>query len=101
MARYQMHDGTVVDTANATEHWNECQDWDGSNYIGRSTRSQWHDQILYRSRKGRYYIEYSSRVQGERDHVEWVSPERAAAWLVLNEHELPEELAAFAEQVSE
>jgi len=101
MARYQMHDGTVVDTANASAHWDEDQDFDGSNRIGRSSRSQWHDQTLYRSRKGRYYIEYRSRVQGEQNHVEWVSPERAAAWLVVNEHELPEELARFAEEVSE
>ena len=101
MARYQMQDGTVVDTDNATASWGECRDWDGNNHIGRSSRSQWHDQTLYRSRKGRYYLEYCSRVQGKRDHVEWVSPEEAARWLLLNEEDLPEDLAKVAEQVSE
>jgi hypothetical protein len=101
MARYQMQDGTVVDTDKAAASWSECRDSDGSNLFGRSSRSQWHDQTLYRSRKGRYYIEYSTRVQGELAHVEWISPERAAAWLVLNEQELPEDLRAAAEAVTE
>jgi hypothetical protein len=101
MSRYAMQDGTVVDTDNATVHWHECNDWDGNNHIGRSSRSQWHDQTLYRSRKGRYYVEYTSREQGVMNRVEWISPERAAAWLLLNEEELPEDLARLVDQVSE
>lgn len=101
MSRYQMQDGTVVATENATAHWPERDDWDGNNHIGRSSRSQWHDQILHRSRKGRYYVEYGSRVQGERDHVEWVSPEEAARFLILNERELPEDLVKLEAEVSE
>jgi hypothetical protein len=101
MARYQMQDGTVVDTANATHHWDEYRDWDGNNHIGRSSRSQWHDQTLYRSRKGRYYIEYGSREQGVMDRVEWISPERATAWLLLNEGDLPADLEKLIESVSE
>ena len=101
MARYQMEDGTVIDTNNATMTWFECRDSNGSNLIGRSSCSQWHDQTLRRSRKGRYYIQYESRVQGERDRCEWVSPERAAAWLLLNEEELPDDLKQLEETVSE
>lgn len=101
MARYQMEDGTVVDTENATAKWCEVCDWDGRNRVGRSSRSQWRDQTLYKSRKGRYYLEHQSRVQGGRDWCEWVSPQRAAAWLLLNEYELPEDLIAVAEDIAE
>jgi hypothetical protein len=41
-----MEDDTIIDTALATEQWPEAKDWDGSNHIGRSSRSQWHDQTL-------------------------------------------------------
>jgi hypothetical protein len=98
---YQMENGTVVDTGKATKEYAEERDWDGNNHIGRSSGSQWHDQTLYRSRKGRYYVVHESHVQGEKDWAEWLSPERAAAWIVLNEYELPEELKEAAEKVSE
>jgi hypothetical protein len=101
MARYQMEDGTVVDTEKATKSWDEQRDWDGNNHIGRSCRSQWHDQSLYRSRKGRYYIEHCSRVSGETDWAEWISPERAAAWLELNEFTIPDDLTEAAEKMTE
>ena len=100
MATYRI-ENTVVKTENATNQYSEQRDWDGSNHIGRSSRSQWHYQTLHRSRKGRYYLEFQSGVQGERDHAEWVSPEEAARWLLFNEHEIPAELAAAAESVSE
>ena len=101
MSTYRMDDGTVVDTDRASDHWDEERDWDGSNHIGRSSGSQWHDQTLYRSRKGRYYLEYRSRVQGQRDHVEWQSPENAARWLLHNRLELPEDLAHLEAEVVE
>ncbi len=101
MATYRMEDGTVVKTENASKSWEETRDWDGSNYIGRSSNSQWHDQTLHRSRRGRYYIEYGSRVQGQRDRAEWVSKEEAARWLLHNEEEIPDDLKEAAETVSE
>lgn len=101
MAMYRMDDRTVVDTRNASHHWEEVREWDGRNHIGRSSGSQWHDQTLYRSRKGRYYLEHCSRVQGEHDSAEWLTPEQAAAWLLHNEHTIPEDLKEAAEKVSE
>jgi hypothetical protein len=100
MSTYRI-ESTIVKTENASAAWKETKDWNGSNHIGRSSGSQWHDQALYRSRRGRYYIEYCSRYDGERDHAEWVSPEEAARWLLLNEHEVPEELAQAAASVEE
>ena len=101
MARYRMDDGTVVDTVNATQMWNEATRFDGRNQISVNTGSQWVHEQLFRSRKGRYYIVTSSQWQGTQDRAEWVSNHRAAAWLVLNDEELPEDLAKLAEEVAE
>ena len=100
MTRYRL-DGTVVDTDNATQSWSEETDWDGSNQIGRVTGSQWNHQTLYRSRKGRYYVEHTSQWQGSRPHVEWVSPEEATRWLLLMDQEVPEDLAQYVDEVAE
>ena len=101
MARYRMEDGTVIDTANARQSWSECRDSDGSNLIGRSSRSQWNDQTLYESRKGRYYIEYESRIQGQMNHCEWISDQEAVRWLLINDKEVPERLTHLVEEVAE
>ena len=101
MARYRMSDGTVVDTENASQHWDEATRWNGNNHISVATGSQWEHQTLYRSRRGRYYIEHTSQWQGSTPSAEWVSNEEAARWLLANEHEVPAELSEVAEQVSE
>ena len=101
MARYKMSDGTVVDTKNATQHWNEDTRWNGNNHISVATGSQWEHQTLYRSRRGRYYIEHESQWQGSTPSAEWVSNEEAARWLLANNETVPEELEAVAESVSE
>ena len=101
MARYRMSDGTVVDTENASQHWDEATRWNGNNHISVATGSQWEHQTLYRSRRGRYYIEHTSQWQGSTPSAEWVSNEEAARWLLANEHDVPAELSEVAEQVSE
>lgn len=101
MARYQMLDGTVVDTERATQHWDEDTRWNGSNHISVATNSQWVHQTLYRSRKGRYWLETTSQYQGSTPRAEWVSPEQAAAWLDANDHNIPDDLAAVADSVAE
>ncbi len=101
MSRYRMQDGTVIDTEKAAHTWRDETDWDGRNMIHRSTGQQARYQTLYRSRKGRYYIEHNSNWQGEDSHVEWVSPEEAARWLLYNEYELPDDLQQYAEQLVE
>ena len=101
MARYRMEDGTVVDTDNSSAHWEPAKDFNGSNMIDRSTGSQWHHQTLYRSRKGRYYLVHDSQMQGYKAHAEWISEQEATRWLLHQEIELPEDLAKFAEEVSE
>lgn len=101
MTRYSMEDGTIVDTDNATKFWEEQHDWDGRNHISRATGSQWEHETLYRSKKGRYYLEHTSQWQGSMPSAEFVSDEAAARWLLLMQHELPKDLESFAEAVIE
>ena len=101
MARYRMDNGAIVDTDNANKVWEEDTIWNGNNHIGKATGSQWEHQTLYKSRKGRYYIEYESDWEGSHPHVEWVSREKAARWLLLMNEELPEDLNDLKESILE
>ena len=101
MARYRMSDGTIVDTDNSSKNWDEAQDHDGQNWISRHTGTQWNHERLFRSRKGRYYIERSSDWQGTTSACEWISNEEAARWLLLAEVTLPDELATLESEVME
>lgn len=83
--RYRMLDGTIVDTRRAKLSWGE-KDTPGRKRAG---------QRLYKSRKGRYYVEFWADTVIRRvstGRVEWVSPEAACRWLIQNEHPLPEDL---------
>lgn len=96
---HMMEDGRVVDTEKAVCVWQERTEWDGSNLISVNTGSQWEHETVYLSRKGNYYIKYSSDWQGALDNFAWLSPERAAKWLLLNGHEIPEDLKEHLPEV--
>jgi len=99
MARYEMSDGMIVDTNNASARWKEAADFDGRNHISRATCSQWDHETLYRSRRGRYYIEHSSQWEGSVPNAEWVSNEEATRWLLKMGHDLPEDLKEMADRL--
>lgn len=76
MARYEMEGGTVVDTEKATHCYKGESRRGGYGHISRR---------LYRSRKGRWYVEtwHSWSVDGQTiDSAEWVSPREAVRFLV-------------------
>lgn len=98
---YRMDDGTVVKTKNSTKSWNEDKRFDGRNHISVATGSQWTHETLYRSRRGRYWIEHESQYQGSTPHAEWISNRAAAQWLLANNHELPDDLKELEQEVSE
>jgi len=100
MAKFQV-EGTIFDTGRAAATWDEALDFDGSNHISRVTGSQWNHETLHKSAKGRYYVVRSSDVQGSQDEMEILSPREAAAWLLLNDHDLPDDLAGLADEVVE
>jgi hypothetical protein len=101
MTRYRMSDGMVVDTANASQTWEEATRWDGRNHISIPTGSQWHHETLHRSKRGRYYLERTSNYESETPTAEWISNEEAVRWLLTNNRELPDDLQALAADLTE
>ena len=101
MSKYRLEDGSIVNTSKAQAHWEEDTRWDGSNHISKATGSQWVHQTLYRSAKGRYYVETVSQWQGSLPGAELVSAEDAARWLLDNGHELPDDLAEYESAIEE
>lgn len=98
---YRMDDNTIVKTENATQTWEEAKRHDGHNFISVATDSQWKHETLYRSRKGRYWVEHTSQMQGSRDYAEWIGKHTAVRWLLANGHELPEDLKPLEAEVAE
>ena len=107
MSRFRMSDDAVVDTKNASNHWDEDTRWDGRNHISCATGDQWQHETLYRSRKGRYYTVHSSNWDGSSDSAEWVSNEEAVRWLLDCAHlevdspDFPEELKPLVDSIVE
>jgi hypothetical protein len=99
--KYQIDQVTIVDTNKALTHWDEATDWNGNNHISRNTGSQWNHQTLYLSRKGNYYLVHESQWQGSLPSAVWLDQRRAAVWLSKNGHELPDDLAALADDFEE
>jgi hypothetical protein len=100
MARYRV-ENCILDTDNAIKSWGEATRWEGRNHISKATASQWEHETLHKSRKGRYYVEHTSQWQGSTPRAEWLSPQEAARWLLQNDHELPSDLAQYADEISE
>ena len=93
--------GSIVDTDTAKNEWEENTTFDGSNHISKATGSQWTHETLYLSSKGRYYIVRTSQWQGSLPEARFVDNEEAAKWLLLNDHELPDDLAPLKNEVCE
>ncbi len=96
--KYQIEDGTIVDTKKAKQSWEEDTRWNGNNHISVNTGSQWEHEALYLSAKGRYYIVHESQWAGS---AAFVPDAEAARWLLVNGKELPKglvELAAIIEE---
>jgi hypothetical protein len=82
---------SVVYPERTLKHWSEQRDYDGSNFVGRSSRCPGVYEHLYRSSKGQYYIVHIDNIN-HKDWAECISPEEAARWLALNEFEVPKSL---------
>lgn len=79
--------------------YEESQQHDGRNYISLATGSQWHHEALYRTAGGRWILNHWSQWQGWRETYEEVSEQEAVAWLIRNGLEVPERLAAHADNL--
>jgi len=102
VSTYRMQDGTIVKTENETRSWKGEKIWDGNNWISVHTGSQWAHEMLHLSRKGRYWLERTSQYsEGAHDRAEWISPQEATRWLLLNDSTLPDDLKEFEGDVTE
>ena len=87
----QIINGLKYDTETAalvaSDRW-----WDGHNFErnGRNT-------YLYRTKAGRFFVYRTSQWQGERDHIEPVSPDEARQYY----EDLPEREMSYAEAFGE
>jgi len=88
MARFKLEDGALVDTDKAQASWDEALDWNGKNHISRATGDQFLHETLYKS-------------QGSQDRAGEISPEEAAKWILLNDRDLPKDLAKLEEEIVE
>jgi len=101
MTKFKLDNDVLVDTDKAQASWDEATFHDGRNLISKATGDQFLHETLYKSSKGRYYIVHSSQWQGSRASAEEISPEEAAKWIILNEGDLPEDLAKLEEEIVE
>lgn len=72
--------------ASKAESFEEARWWNGNNHISRATGSQWEHEVLYRTVGGKWILYHWSQWQGSRETYSEIDNERAAAWLVTNEH---------------
>ena len=85
MYKYQMEDGSIVNTEKSSQKWEEGTRFNGHNRISLATGSQWDHETLYRSRKGRYYKVHESQWQGSVSWAEWMDKREVVRWLLKNE----------------
>jgi len=71
----------------SAEEFDESSEWNGSNHISMATRSQTEHECLYRTTSGKWILHCWSEWQGVMETYREIDDERAAAWLVINEHE--------------
>src|SRR5678815_1595847 len=62
----------------------EDRRWDGHNMVSVHTTERYGHQTLYRTSGGRWVLNFSSQWQGSEDRYEFVTDERARAWLLVN-----------------
>jgi hypothetical protein len=99
--KFQMEDGSIINTEKAKSHWEEDTNWNGNNHISVNTGSQWVHETLYLSAKDRYYLVRNSQWQGSLPSAEFISDEDAARWLLRNNEELPEALVEHEDEITE
>jgi hypothetical protein len=92
---------TIVDTDQSIQQWKESITWNGNNMVSKATGSQWDHETMYRSKRGRYYIERTTQWQGRPNYAYWLSEQEACAWLIINEHLVPDDLLQFVDQIME
>jgi hypothetical protein len=66
--------------------YEQAREWDGENMVGVITRSQWIDEYLYRTKRGRWVLHHdATRYHDGPDTYRFVSDTYARNWLLRSE----------------
>src|SRR4029453_14013224 len=119
MARYQLEDGTILDTVLALQRWRGAgKTWTRGvstmetlycSSKGRywlSGGKKWERggatmETLYFSSKGRYWLEEVSNWRGIAPTVRVLTPREAATWLLMQGYDMPPDLVDVAKNIEE
>lgn len=71
----------------SAELFGEATRWDGENQVSVNSVGRYGHQALYRTAGGRWVLNTWSQWQGVEEKYEFVSPDAAREWLVLNEED--------------
>jgi hypothetical protein len=101
MAQYVV-DGVVLDTEEAEQRWEERKYYNGRCRVSVNTGLAVRHETLYRHHRGWYWVhDWWSEWGRPDDTARILEDEEAAAWLLLNEHELPPDLAKYEDEILE
>lgn len=80
--------------ADSAETYKEKSTWNGSNWISNITGSQFHHEMLYKTKLGKWVLGKWSDYQGSVDSFEVITEETAMEWFIRNEgiEHIPAEL---------
>lgn len=71
----------------AAERFDEATIWNGNNHVSCATGSQWDHEVLYRTKGGRWILNWWSQWQGSLPKWTEISNGEAARWLSVNGHD--------------
>jgi len=95
MDRISLDNGGWFDRSQA-KCYEEDLLWDGKNYISCATRSQWEHQYLYHTTGGSWVLYKWSQFQGSLPSYTQITAHEAVRWLIMNGHDIPDNLKALA-----
>lgn len=73
--------------------YKESTRWNGNNHVSIATGSQWDHEKLYRTASGKWILHSWSQYQGVMSKWESITEDQATRWLLVNDHNVPEDIA--------
>jgi hypothetical protein len=71
-----------------SETWQQDKDWDGSNWVGVATGSQWVDEWLHRTAGGKWVLNTDAhRYHSGPNAYRYITGAQAREWLLKNQHD--------------
>lgn len=71
----------------SSKQYKEDTEWDGNNHVSVNPVGQYGHQMLYRTKGGRWVLNFWSQYQGVAETYEFIDDEKAKDWLIRNDHD--------------